>query len=739
MANRILGMLKLFLHQLSLTVKHIKEQLQGSALQNILANDKTESHIDVVANVIVNSGVEVCAFIDGLDEYNDDLWDLCSQLDGLRDRTGMKMCLASRPERAFEDSFAGCSSIRMQDHNHNSIEAYMNRKMVKFLSQHPFIDGLFSPELLAAVVEKAQGVILWARLVIDEMIKSCDDNTTTRELLAFLETLPAELELLYERILAKINEKYQSEAALVLLMLTENEGTMKAATLFQAWEFLAVSALSRERSRSSHSFPVHEARVKALLGNLVDFVRPNQGPLRIRLVHRSLSPYLAWTNWIPVRMPEPLLQAYPDHFTKRLVVACIHQAGREANLDTTTLDYRLTKWTDGEDYVGWQSHFNQHMITSPQWLQWADFLLYSVDQFFEVDESPSDRRGKLTEFCWPADTSDLALLHVVRCKKCAHFVKSLGHWNGKPISRLYRAGLSDVLLLIVHQRDDLVVFRMEERYASLSVDMIEDLLDICLHQAMHGKHEQQDDLRLLKWFFNHKHFAGSRVACQYVSLSPSVSSRSSFHASNQWFSPQARFLALLRRASHLVPSGQETTLHHQDCVYKHAGRHVIYDWLHNDSRSSLLSEQQLLIFTALGVDLNVSYGEERVTPFHALLQIADTNEFRRDYQHFRNKFSALASAGLRPDHEGSGNDLCQYAESLLMRRRDSKLLTRLPNKRREYDIAHEAFFTDVIDAIRYYRKYDGHWPQVRDDSCPVQAYRLGKPVRWFDYTYLPVV
>lgn len=193
-------------------IKQVKEELQEDAVQQILAEGKIESHIDVLSIMINSAGVEVCAFIDGLDEYDDDLWNLCSRLDEVRDRAGMKLCLASRPERAFEVAFAECPTVTMQEHNKSSIEVYMRRKIERFLSQHPFIEGLFPTELLEAVGGKVQGVILWARLVIDEMINSCDDSTTTTDLLSFLDKLQSELELLYERILGRITQRYQGEA-----------------------------------------------------------------------------------------------------------------------------------------------------------------------------------------------------------------------------------------------------------------------------------------------------------------------------------------------------------------------------------------------------------------------------------------------------------------------------------------------------------------------------------------------
>lgn len=235
-ANDTLGMLKLFLRQLSMKIPDIAKRLEDqTTLRDELARDRVETHMDVIADLLAGSDVKVCAFIDGLDEYDDDLWSLCSTLESLRSRTGIKMCLASRPEPAFEAVYSELASITMQDHNRSSIKIYTQNKVAKFFTSPPFVQELFPEELLDLVVEKAQAVILWARPVLEEMIKSCEEDTTSTDLYVFLEALPAELGTLYERILGKSNKKYQGQAALVLHLLNEADGSLPALVLYQAW------------------------------------------------------------------------------------------------------------------------------------------------------------------------------------------------------------------------------------------------------------------------------------------------------------------------------------------------------------------------------------------------------------------------------------------------------------------------------------------------------------------------
>lgn len=66
----------------------------------------------------------------------------------------------------------------------------------------------FSPnligELVNGVVWKAEGVFIWASLVVAELIMAIEDGDDATELNRRLEQLPSELQVLYARILSKI-------------------------------------------------------------------------------------------------------------------------------------------------------------------------------------------------------------------------------------------------------------------------------------------------------------------------------------------------------------------------------------------------------------------------------------------------------------------------------------------------------------------------------------------------------
>lgn len=99
-ASKALGMLKLFLLQLG-TMKEVEEKLHQFPA-DVLASENVDACLDVLATVLGHLQLRICAFIDGLDALDGNLCDLCTLLETFQDRTGMKMCLASKPLRPIQ-------------------------------------------------------------------------------------------------------------------------------------------------------------------------------------------------------------------------------------------------------------------------------------------------------------------------------------------------------------------------------------------------------------------------------------------------------------------------------------------------------------------------------------------------------------------------------------------------------------------------------------------------------------
>jgi hypothetical protein len=111
----------------------------------------------------------------------------------------VKVFVASRPVMELEHYMSKTRAsgiIRMQDMNKSDIRNFVD----SFLPEIDFPDNIVH-KATEYIVDHAQGVFLWVRLVRDRLIKYAMKGTTKARIFDFLKGLPRELEGLYELIL----------------------------------------------------------------------------------------------------------------------------------------------------------------------------------------------------------------------------------------------------------------------------------------------------------------------------------------------------------------------------------------------------------------------------------------------------------------------------------------------------------------------------------------------------------
>ncbi|KAM0248141.1 hypothetical protein ACHAQJ_009586, partial [Trichoderma viride] len=109
--------------------------------------------------------------------------------------------MASRPVTQLE-------ARRDQFHNFIKLEDETRSDIYNFA--HSLLYGLDSTHLLAQatayIVDNAQGVFLWVKLISEELITSHEEGYSEEEIFEFLQQLPTELGDLYARMLEKMKE-----------------------------------------------------------------------------------------------------------------------------------------------------------------------------------------------------------------------------------------------------------------------------------------------------------------------------------------------------------------------------------------------------------------------------------------------------------------------------------------------------------------------------------------------------
>lgn len=165
--------------------------------------------------------IKVLFFVDGLDEF-ECADEIRQQLIGTFKRLAcagnVKIFLSGRPWNIFLDSFRDIPQIRLEDLTRDDINLYVRENFLN----HPRFQYLLSCDqktaeaLIFAVTDKAEGVFLWVRLVVRDLLKGIRDGDDIRTLFRKLEEIPADLNNYFRRLFSSIDPQHMREASIIL-------------------------------------------------------------------------------------------------------------------------------------------------------------------------------------------------------------------------------------------------------------------------------------------------------------------------------------------------------------------------------------------------------------------------------------------------------------------------------------------------------------------------------------------
>jgi hypothetical protein len=144
----------------------------------------------------------ICFFIDGLDEFQGHQRDLTELLSGLEKMANVKICVSSRPLRAFQISFALSPQLKLEDLTREDIAKLVDDKL----------RGTSAVTLADTLINRADGVFLWVDLAVKDVLRGVDNEESTDEMEARLAFLPQEIEDLYLHMLKRVEKTYQDSA-----------------------------------------------------------------------------------------------------------------------------------------------------------------------------------------------------------------------------------------------------------------------------------------------------------------------------------------------------------------------------------------------------------------------------------------------------------------------------------------------------------------------------------------------
>ncbi|KAK5937913.1 hypothetical protein PMZ80_010042 [Knufia obscura] len=357
MANSSEGMLRSLLYQLVNRLPHVADRIDHILFGDTFEHNSLQSCMDAICEAVTSSSEMVCAFVDGLDEFQGEALHLLDVIHSLEDRAGIKVRLASRPYSIFKRDLSRFPHLAMQNHNEESIRLYAASKMGASRLQ-----ASLPERLVDGICEKARGVFLWARLATDELSRNCLAGKSVEEMEACLGQMPAEVKDMYQRILDQLPPVLELEAVMLLYMLLDDTRSdtvnMSVRKLYVAFK----AVISRLGPRAS-ILPIevdanNDARILAVLGDFLDMTEgselmtdhhlvttdpsvPNTAPLLmfeegnvcfgrsktsiVSLTHETLRSFLIGNVWLANRLPPVVRETdyfsfWPDLYKKELTL-----------------------------------------------------------------------------------------------------------------------------------------------------------------------------------------------------------------------------------------------------------------------------------------------------------------------------------------------------------------------------------------------------------------------------------
>ncbi|KAE8382001.1 hypothetical protein BDV26DRAFT_254646 [Aspergillus bertholletiae] len=167
--------------------------------------------LKTLINQTVNPA-KFCFFIDGLDECTDDYSEVIELVKSFV-RPNVKMCISSRPWEKFEDAYGEPTDrkLYLEAHNWVDIHTYVQMK----LEQHPAWGTLAeinpqTQDLVTEIADRAQGVFLWAMLVVRSLSEWLTNGDNLPFLQKKLRRAPVDLEPLLKYSLESLDPIYTS-------------------------------------------------------------------------------------------------------------------------------------------------------------------------------------------------------------------------------------------------------------------------------------------------------------------------------------------------------------------------------------------------------------------------------------------------------------------------------------------------------------------------------------------------
>ncbi|KAI1737998.1 hypothetical protein F4680DRAFT_467757 [Xylaria scruposa] len=165
----------------------------------------------------------ICLFIDGLDEFEGDYWKLAQRLTKWCASDDVKICVSSRPRNEFSKAFnavPGATWFSLHDLTKPDMLNFVRDTFEKDLRYaEACAENPDCPSLLYSIVDRADGVFLWVRLVLNQLLVDMGNSSSLIQLHQKLDEIPSDLKSLYDQMLRRINKLNRVKLARTFILM----------------------------------------------------------------------------------------------------------------------------------------------------------------------------------------------------------------------------------------------------------------------------------------------------------------------------------------------------------------------------------------------------------------------------------------------------------------------------------------------------------------------------------------
>ncbi|SMR63822.1 unnamed protein product [Zymoseptoria tritici ST99CH_3D1] len=247
----------------------------------------TDSELRVfLANALrtITQSCKVVFIVDGLDELGGDDDAREALIEFVQDITscpGIKMLISSRRWTIFYDAFSGCPQLRLEDLNYEDIHSFVREEL---RAQPRFLQMLdhdsHAASLIAVVTSRAEGVFLWAHLVVRELVRGIRDGDSYSTLLQHVYSVPPDLDKYFGKILGSIEVHHRKQACMIFLLALKADEQEKMDDYVDD-KLQLIDLLFLDIASSNPDFVLHPFTDRQLFSNPLALVHRLNGLLRV--------------------------------------------------------------------------------------------------------------------------------------------------------------------------------------------------------------------------------------------------------------------------------------------------------------------------------------------------------------------------------------------------------------------------------------------------------------------------